>query len=96
MAQTHSDRTIVRNVAAETTIPISAPAISTNDTSDPTFIAIEAHKRALDRRNRIIEEICTAEERLKSEERQAWHTYEKAVVALLTTKPTTMAALSPR
>src|SRR5690242_14489101 len=97
MAKTQSDLTahgaIARNVAGEAAITMLALPTSANDTSDPMFIAIEAHKCALDRRNRIIEEICTAEERLKSEECEAWHCYEKAVVALLTTKPTTMAGV---
>jgi hypothetical protein len=63
------------------------------ENSDRIFTAIEEHREALDRRNKIIEEICTTEERLKAEERKAWHSYEKAVVALLTTKPTTMAGV---
>src|SRR5262245_30461081 len=45
------------------------------------------------RRNEIIEEICAAEERHKVEECEAWHSYEKAVIALLTTRPTTMAGI---
>lgn len=79
--------------ATDATIPLAAPAIPRTENSDRIFTAIEEHREALDRRNRIIEEICTAEERLKAEECEAWHSYEKAVVALLTTKPTTMAGI---
>jgi hypothetical protein len=101
MAQADSDcttpRAFVRSQtsfrATDDTIPVAAPAIPSTQNSDRIFIAIEEHGAALDRRNRIIEEICAAEERLKAEEREAWHSYEKAVVALLTTKPTTMAGV---
>jgi hypothetical protein len=58
--------------------------------SDPIFAAIEAHKRKLDRRNQTIEAICAAEDRHKAEERDAWHRYAEASIALLTTKPTTI------
>jgi hypothetical protein len=37
--------------------------------------------------------MCAAEERHKGEERQAWRSYEEAAVALLTTRPTTMAGV---
>jgi hypothetical protein len=80
-------------VAADATTPIAAPATSAAEVSDPIFVAIEAHRRALGRRNETIEEICAAEERHKVEEREAWYSYEKVVIALLTTKPTTMAGL---
>jgi hypothetical protein len=48
------------------------------------------HRRELARRNQTIEAICAAEDRHKAEERDAWNSYEKASIALLTTKPTTM------
>ena len=60
---------------------------------DPIFSAIESHKRELDRRNQTIEAICAAEDRYRSEERDAWHRYEEASVTLLTTKPTTVAGV---
>ena len=41
----------------------------------------------------MIEAICAAEDRQKAEERDAWHRYEEASIALLTTKPTTMAGV---
>jgi hypothetical protein len=80
------------------TMPSAVPApagmvVSDPKASDPILIAIEAHKRALGRRNRIIEAICAAEDRHKAEERDAWHRYEVASIALLTTKPTTMAGV---
>jgi hypothetical protein len=101
MAQADSDstthRAFVRSqttvLAAHGTVPIASPAISGSDPSDPIFVAIEAHRRALGRRNEKIEEICAAEERHKVEEREAWHSYEGAVIALLTTKPTTIAGV---
>ena len=68
-------------------------AVSAPEASDPIFAAIEAHKCELDRRNQTIEAICAAEDRHKAEERDAWHRYEEASIALLTTKPTTMAGL---
>ena len=75
-------------------VPASAPVVvSDPEASDPIFAAIEAHKRALDRRNQTIEAICAAEDRHKAEERDAWHRYEAASIALLTTKPTTMAGV---
>ena len=49
---------------------------------DPIFAAIKAHKRALDRRNKAIEEICATEERCKLEERDVWDRYQKASVAI--------------
>jgi hypothetical protein len=73
--------------------PLAAPATSGTEASDPIFAAIEAHRRALGWRNEIIEEICAAEERHKGEEREAWHSYENAAIALLTTKPTTIAGV---
>lgn len=60
---------------------------------DPIFAAIKAHKRALDRRNKAIEEICATEERCKLEERDVWDRYQKASVAILTTGPTTVAGI---
>ena len=74
----------------------AARAIEASNSSnevDPIFAAIEAHNLALGRRNDIIEELCDAEERLKVKEREAWQSYEIAVIALLTTKPTTMAGV---
>jgi hypothetical protein len=38
-------------------------------------------------------EVCAAEDRHKAEERDAWHCYEEASIALLTAKPTTMAGV---
>jgi hypothetical protein len=101
MAQADSDsttrRAFVRSqstfVPADDTTPIGETPISGTETSDPIFIAIEAHRRALGRRNETIEEICAAEERHKIAQREIWCSYEKAVIALLTTKPTTMAGL---
>jgi hypothetical protein len=101
MAQAASNRTtrraFVRSqstfVAADTATPITAPATSGAEAPDPILAAIEAHRRTLGRRNEMIEEICAAEERHKVEEREAWYSYEKAVIALLTTKPTTMAGI---
>jgi hypothetical protein len=102
MAQADSNSTTRRAVlrsqtsalAADTTIvPATAPVTSRTEASDPIFVAIEAHRPALGRRNEIIESICAAEERHKVEEREAWHSYEGAAIALLTTKPTTMAGV---
>ena len=67
--------------------------VSGPEASDPTFTAIDTHKRELDRRNQTIEAICAAEDRHKAEERDAWHRYEQASIALLSTKPTTMAGV---
>jgi hypothetical protein len=67
--------------------------VSGPEASDPIFAAIEAHKFELDRRNETIEAICAAEDRHKAQERDAWHRYEKASTALLTTKPKTMAGI---
>jgi hypothetical protein len=101
MAQADSNsttrRTFVRSQtsfrATDATIPVEEPAIPVTENSDRIFTAIEEHREALNRRNRTIEEICTTEERLKAEEREAWHSYETAVIALLTTKPTSMAGV---
>jgi hypothetical protein len=60
---------------------------------DPIFASIEDHKRELDRRNQTIEAICASEDRHKAEERETWHRYEEASIALLTTRPTTMAGV---
>jgi len=75
------------------TMPDIAPETSPSAASDPIFAAIEGHKRALGRRNEIIEAMCAAEERHKIEEREAWHSYEQAAIALLTTSPTSMAGV---
>ena len=72
---------------------VSAPALSGPDASDPIFTAIDEHKRELNRRNQAIEAICAAEDRHKAEERDAWHRYEEASIALLTAKPKTMAGV---
>ena len=81
-------------LAVDTSIvPATAPVTSCTEPSDPIFAAIEAHRRALGRRNEIIEAICAAEERHKLEEREAWHSYENAAIALLTTRSTTMAGV---
>ena len=74
------------------TVP-AAEGASAPEASDPIFAAIEAHRRELDRRNQTIEAICAAEDRHKAEERETWHRYEAASIALLTTKPTTMAGV---
>jgi hypothetical protein len=74
-------------------VPETVPETSRTEASDPIFAAIEAHRRALGRRNEIIEAICAAEERHKVEEHEAWHSYEDAAIALLTTRPTTIAGL---
>jgi hypothetical protein len=71
----------------------NAVAVSAPEAADPIFTAIDAHRRELGRRNQTIEAICAAEDRLKAEERDAWHRYEKASIALLTTKPSTMAGV---
>ena len=68
-------------------------AVSGPEASDPIFEAIEDHKRELERRNQTIEALCTAEDRHKAEEQETWHRYEQASIALLTTKPTTMAGV---
>ena len=94
MAQADSNSTTRRTfVRSPKIVPDVAPATSPTETSDPIFAAIEAHKRALGQRNEIIEEICAAEERLKVEEQDAWHSYENAAVALLTTRPATLAGV---
>ena len=74
-------------------VPVSGATGSGSNPSDPILAAIEAHRHALDQRNQTIEAICAAEDRYKSEERDAWHRYEEASIALLTTKPTTMAGV---
>ena len=107
MAQADSQSTTRRaslrktetNLSVDTLmLPTAMPAparvaVSAVDASDPILAAIEAHRCELDRRNQTIEAICAAEDRHKSEERDAWHRYEKASIALLTTKPTTVAGL---
>jgi hypothetical protein len=67
--------------------------VSDPEAADPIFTVIDAHNRELDRRNQTIEAICAAEDRHKAEERDAWNRYEKASIALLTTKPSTMAGV---
>ncbi len=95
MAQADSNSTTRRTfVRSPRVAPDSTPDTARTEASDPIFAAIEGHRSALGRRNNIIEEICTAEESLKAQEREAWHSYEKAVVALLTTKPRLWQALS--
>ena len=37
--------------------------------------------------------MCAAEEQHKIEEREAWHSYENAAIALLTTRATSMAGV---
>jgi hypothetical protein len=75
-------------------VPAPASAfVSGLEASDPIFAAIDAHQRELDRRNQTIEAICAAEDRHKAEERDAWRHYEEASIALLSTKPTTMAGV---
>ena len=70
-----------------------AVVVSGAEASDPIFAAIKTHKRELDRRNQTIEAICAAEERHKADERETWHRYEAASIALLTAKPTTLAGV---
>ena len=94
MAQADSNSTTPRTfVRSPSIVPDATPETPRTEALDPIFAAIEAHKRALGRRNELIEAICAAEERHKVEEREAWHSYEDAAIALLTTKPTTMAGL---
>jgi hypothetical protein len=57
-------------------MPVSVAMGSGPKPPDPILAAIEAHKHALDQRNRMIEGICAAEDRQKAEERDAWHRYE--------------------
>jgi hypothetical protein len=84
----------VDTVTSLTAMPApDAGAISGPEAADPIFDAIGAHKCELDRRNQAIEAICAAEERHKSEEQDAWHYLENASIALLTTKPKTIAGL---
>jgi hypothetical protein len=71
-------------------IPPAAELVSGAEESDPIFAAIKVHQRELAKRNQTIEAICAAEERHKAGERNAWSRYEKASIALLTTKPTTL------
>ncbi len=81
-------------VASLTTPPTPrVAAVSGGEAADPIFDAMEAHKRELERRNQIIEALSTAEDRHKALERDAWHRYEAASIALLTTKPTSLAGL---
>ncbi len=94
MAQADSNSTTHRTfVRSPSIVPDAAPETLRTEVSDPIFAAIEAHQRALGRRNEVIEAICAAEERHKIEEREAWHSYEGAAIALLTTRPTTMAGV---
>ncbi len=82
------------NVISPTARPApGAGGISGPEPADPIFDAIGAHKGELDRRNQMIEAICAAEDRHKLEERDAWQRLEKASIALLTTKPTTITGL---
>jgi hypothetical protein len=90
MAQADSNSTTARTFVPS---PSIVPDSSHNEGGDPIFAAIEAHKRALGRRNEIIEAICAAEERHKAEERESWHSYEDAAIVLLTTRPTTLAGV---
>ena len=94
MAQADSNSTTARTfVRSPSIVPDIAPDTFRTEVSDPISTAIEAHKRALSRRNETIEAISAAEERLKVEEREAWQSYEDAAIALLTTRPTTMAGV---
>jgi hypothetical protein len=104
MAQADSQSTTHRAFLRTSETPLAADAVilpravlatevSGPEASDPIFAAIDAHKRELDRRNQTIEAICAAEDRLKAEERDAWHRYEEASIALLTAKPTTIAGV---
>jgi hypothetical protein len=90
-AETHLAGDGLASLAAVPAPP--AVAVSDAEAADPTFNAIGAHKRDLERRNQTIEAICAAEERHKAEERDAWHRYEQASIALLSTKPTSIAGL---
>jgi hypothetical protein len=102
-SQSKTDRAFLRSpeapfTAEAVTVPGAVPApartvVSGPEASDPIFTAIDAHERELDRRNQTIEAICAAEDRHKAEERDAWHRYEEASIALLTTKPATMAGV---
>lgn len=81
-------------VVSQTAVPAPAAVeVPGSESTDPIFAAIGAHRRKLDRRNQTIEALCAAEEHHKAEERDAWHRYEEASIALLTTKPTTMAGV---
>ena len=93
-AQVHSPETPLDadSVVLPTVVP-AGEGVSAPEASDPIFAAIEAHRRELDRRNQTIEAICAAEDRHKAEERETWHRYEAASIALLTSKPTTMAGV---
>ena len=94
MAQADSNSTIRHTfLRSPSMVPDTAPETSRTEALDPIFAAIEAHRRALGRRNEIIEAMCAAEERQKAEECEAWHSYEDAAIALLTTRPTTMAGV---
>ena len=85
---------LVASVVSPTAVPTpDTGAASAAEASDPIFGAIEDHKRELDRRNQTIEAICAAEDRHKAEERETWHRYEEASIALLTIRPTTMAGV---
>ena len=90
----NSETHVATNAAlSPSAVPGPAAVVSGPQASDPIFNAIKAHKRELDRRNQMVEAICAAEERHKSEERDSWRRYEAASIALLTTKPTTMAGV---
>ncbi len=94
MAQADSNSTTPRTfVRSPSIVADTALETSRTEASDPVFAVIEAHKRALGRRNELIEAICAAEERHKVEEREAWHSYEDAAIALLTARPTTVAGV---
>ncbi len=98
-SQSTTDRAVLRSpethlaaktVTLSTTVPVRA---GDPEASDPIFAAMEAHKRELDTRNRTIEAICAAEDRHKLEEGNSCDRYEAASIALLTTKPSTIAGL---
>ena len=93
MAQADSHSTADAVILPRAVPAPAAEVVSGPQAIDPIFAVIEAHKRELDKRNQTIETLCAAEERHKSEERDAWHRYEEASTALLTTKPTTMAGI---
>ncbi len=90
MAQADPNSTTRRTFVRSHSIVPDTPR---TEVADPIFAAIEAHKRALGRRTEKIEAICAAEEHYKAEEREAWHSYEDAAIALLTTRPTSMAGV---
>jgi hypothetical protein len=83
----------IKAVISPSAVRMPDVTVSDPEAADPIFTAIDAHNRELVRRNQTIEAICAAEDRHKAEERDAWHRYEKASIALLTTKPSTMAGV---